>query len=277
MVLASLSRDSLAKALLFTLLLCICLVKNSIAAQHSYSIHHDLGKGFHPRGTSILISNGPSGLTSQVENDEECTTDTSENDILFQKLISEAKMYKLKMIDESTKREAITSVPACSLLRSYFREEISLVLGTNGELLSISHVPQISPLAPKICSAEDVPTNTTFTTTVSFLTSTPAMVIPVILPSQRSRPAGLKFFPSTGNAMPGVEGSEQPNVSFMRKYWYIFLPMVIVSLIGGGEEAPAQQTGGEQRADLGLASASGVAAGAAVGAAGAKARRSKRS
>ena len=74
---------------------------------------------------------------------------------------------------------------------------------------------------------------------------------------------------SDGKPVPGV-GPETQNQSFLRKYWYIILPVMIMSLTGG---APPEEG---ERATTQAAATAGSAAAATAGAA-ARPRRGKRS
>lgn len=198
------------------------------------------------------------------------------------------------------------SVPGCSVRRSNLREEISLSISPTGKLMSVSYRPIISPLAPKICHQlkplsekpetifgklgggnDSVVHNNSmpFKTTVSFDSHTPMMVVPAILTQQRP-PPGLKWYrrnaknnPSPllggakqegGGGIPGLD-DEPPSgwrSSFLYKYWYIILPVVIAGLFGGTDEGdvnnqrtPQQSSGAAATAAVGAVAAGGAAQG----------------
>jgi hypothetical protein len=122
-----------------------------------------------------------------------------------------------------------------------------VTLNERGDAISLSYTPLVSPLAPscaEIVAHELKQEGLEFDSRISYETATPGMVIPPILPTTKPQP-GLKFFPrsQTAPAIPGVnqEGAEERQ-SFLRKYWYIILPLVIMSFLGG-EEPQQQQTG----------------------------------
>ena len=138
----------------------------------------------------------------------------------------------------------------------------------------MAYEPLVSPLAPSCNDFEpsaDVPRN--LPRKFPLETATPGMVLPAVLP-QNKPPAGLKFLKSkNGNkasSNPVLEGMEEEATtpqSFLRKYWYVILPLFIMSLTsgggGGGEEAaphPSQQQqqegAGEQAAVAPVAAAS---------------------
>jgi len=272
-------------------------IKNAIGnKERIYSIQHNLGNGFQPRSSSIHLGIKQSTITTDVvattttTTTNECNSeDKEECDQVemtsFRNLIENKKMYQLKVIDEKTNNEVIMSVPSCSVLRSNFREEVTLHLNPTGDLISMSYKPLISPLASKECdpqksTKQDALPQLNFTTIVSIDTFTPSMVVPLVLPSY-SPPPGVTFFSSfrarmsqqsqqigsDGKPIPGIgpNGDQQQNQSFLRKYWYIILPAMIMTLSGGA--APEEEGEG----------AAGTAAVAGASAAAAKPRRGKRS
>jgi hypothetical protein len=168
------------------------------------------------------------------------------------------------------------------------REEITLMLSNTGKLLSVSYVPLVSPLAPacNTLSPIDVVTSKElkFQTTVDFETATPGMAIPLVLP-QTKPPTGLNFFPrgkdggkdgagSVPLLNPEAKDSTQ-NQSFFIKYWYIVLPLTIMTMLnnGGADEAPSGEGGPPA---TGAVPAAAAAVGVAAVAGGAKPRRGKR-
>lgn len=102
----------------------------------------------------------------------------------------------------------------------------------------------VSPLAPTCEELEDKHTVTEFTTKVAYETANFGMSIPSLLPETKP-PQGLKFFSKPGSKDgPVPQDAPSGPQGFVTKYWYIILPMVLMSLFGG--EAP-QQEGGEQQ------------------------------
>ena len=172
------------------------------------------------------------------------------------------------------------------------REEIALTLGNTGSIISLSFKPLASPLAAPCHEQQPLTKNEKgykFRTSVSFSTSKPALTIPAVLPStkpppgydwiKRAKKTATNDRDSGDNSQgpdaqdtgfdPEAEAAQQAtaNQSFLRKYWYIILPLTLMSLTGG--EEPPQQGG--------AASAGAAAAGAAAASAsGSRQRRGKR-
>lgn len=256
----------------------------------TYKLYHSLGSGQFVERSVVTLSSPDASkeqLSASVEHSDDCIS-PKEVDAMVQ----DGKMYSIRVVDEQGGGSvAMASVPGCDLRRANFREEISLTLGHTGDLLSISYTPLVSPLAPSckslsaLSSEDDPPTELSFTTTsVEFSTATSGMSVPLVLPQTRP-PPGLSFYPrkdsggqGTKTGIPGLDQDNQQSKSFLMRYWYVILPVAIMSLTGGGEEEP-QQEGGAQQQTGGTPAA--VAGGAVAGAAAAvgtaqRPRRGKR-
>jgi hypothetical protein len=190
----------------------------------------------------------------------------------------------------------------------FFREEIGIVLGNTGSIISLSYKPLVSPLAPQCHELDTFAQEATekgrkendFKTKISLSTATPGIVIPAVLPNSRP-PMGYNWIkrspPKTNVPKEGDEGTdssrgggggggpddaffdplkdEKPQQqSFLRRYWYIILPIVIMTFMGPEEPAAPTQSrnGGETGGGISGGSGSNkIAAGV-----GSKQRRGKR-
>lgn len=169
----------------------------------------------------------------------------------------DAALYQMKLGDN-----ILTTVPACHLRRSNFRDELVLNLNDQAELLSLSYHPIISPLAPKSCGAYESPLSgeKAFESKISFETAVSGMVVGKPIKDGKSSikpPPGYKWLPgpkSKGAAFDATPKEEQKPpqgpFEFMKRYWYIFLPVLLMNLLGS-EAPPAQAKeegeGGEQQ------------------------------
>mmetsp|Transcript_9543 Transcript_9543/g.14042 ORF Transcript_9543/g.14042 Transcript_9543/m.14042 type:complete len:308 (+) Transcript_9543:128-1051(+) len=256
----------------------------------TYKIYHSLHSNdiFTPRGTIEL-----STLTTTTENEKETSTEIvasvqqEENCLAnaaeeIDGLVTSGNFYRIKVVDEDTGKSALSSVPACDFRRSNFREEISLSIGHTGSLISVSYKPIVSPLArpcselPPMTSASN--TEFIFQTTVKYTTATPGMTIPVIMPATRppngfgwikrkSRPevaggtgtnaAGTGGDPNSFD--PNAEGENEEHHSFFRRYWYIILPVTVMTFFGSEEPAPEAAQSAGAAAVTAAASATGSA------------------
>lgn len=127
-----------------------------------------------------------------------------------------------------------------------------------------------------------------FRTTVNYSTATPGIAIPSVLPNSNP-PMGYDWIKrskktvggSTENVGEGESSSSEPGFdpgqdkpeqpSFLRRYWYIILPITLMTFMG--TEEPAKE--GAQGSGAGVA-VSSAAAGAAVAGTSNKQRRGKR-
>lgn len=175
-----------------------------------------------------------------------------------------------------------------------------MTFGSHASAISLTYIPLVSPLAPKTCDNEyweqkrsNLPEG--WETRISWETSTPGMVLRTVMPNYKP-PPGLHWLPRVGangnlyqaQGPPGTGGEqggtgggpeqEQAPMAFLRRYWYILLPLFIMNFFGAPEAPPAEGQSG-QAAGGGAAPAGGAAAPAAAPAAGAsppKSRRGKR-
>ncbi|KAL7565135.1 hypothetical protein ACA910_021516 [Epithemia clementina (nom. ined.)] len=174
----------------------------------------------------------------------------------------------------------ITTVSACQLRRANFRDELVLTFGRMGHVVSMAYIPLISPLAPKTCNelpplaASDDNKGIEFTSRISYETAIQGMTLKAILPNY-SPPPGLKMISkkktvssTATKEAPGDKTSSSSGESsnpfgadddqdkkgsedqfdasplgFLKRYWYIILPLMIINFMGKPEEPAEQQQG----------------------------------
>ena len=280
------------------------------ADQRTYTVYHRLGAaagGFSERGSIVLstdaitgdgdsndTNSGPaSALTVTATNAAGCVVPSAVDD-----MVASNSMYTIQVVDDATGQAAMASVPGCDVRRANFREELELTLSEKGSLVSVTLIPLVSPLAPPCASlgplADAEGAVPEFQTTVSYETSKPGMTVPLVLPKVKP-PPGLKLYPRKPAAAAGGEGAggagagsngdgafeedDKPqNQSFLMKYWYIILPLLILQFVGGPEEPPQQEEGGGSEGGnaAGSAAATAVTAGGAAAANAGAAPRQRR-
>ena len=143
-----------------------------------------------------------------------------------------------------------------------------MALDSNAQAISLAYMPLVSPLAPDSCSAYSQDENTKFTTfdsRLSIETTIPAMALRTVLPDYKP-PPGLKAIPGAkkksaaggpGETPLGADPNAPPVdnsfFGFIKRYWYILLPLFIMnSMSAPAEEGQQQQPQGN---DSGTASA----------------------
>lgn len=274
--------------------------------EKTWTLYHSVngGQDFSKRA-SVVLSVDPETDGSV---DLSITNDNSTlNQETFQRVRAEGSLYQLKLVPEGGgdgEDFVLASVPGCQLLRANFREELVISLGPKASAISLTYIPLVSPLAPKSCADpfwdERAKNNNLqdqgWDSRISWETATPGMTLRAVMPSYRP-PVGLKWLPRLGTngklyqakGPPGSAddkggkggGGDAPEVDaspmgFMRRYWYIIVPLMLMNLMG---TEPPPPEGQQQQAQAGAAAAAGgAAAAAAAAAAGAapKQRRGKR-
>jgi hypothetical protein len=140
----------------------------------------------------------------------------------------------------------------------------------------MAYMPLVSPLAPKTCDGLPVVSGEAkFTSRISYETAVPGMTLRTILPSYQP-PPGLKMITKSktvsqtatkespeGKKTPGkpgvlfgaedADGTQQaeqvPDVSpfsFLQRYWYIILPLMIMNFMSPSQEEPKEGASGQQ-------------------------------
>jgi len=254
------------------------IAADSSATSKSWTLHHsfDSGQTFTERGTLTLGFNTDkvdSSLEMKLENNKDCIDIGSTN--------LQSELYQLKITSNTADAEIVTSVPACQIRRANYRDELIVTLNGNAEPVSLDYHPLVSPLAPSceellsLSSTSSEGSNTEFTTTeVKYETATIGMMIPNLLPETKP-PIGLKFFPNSklggGKDGAGIPGDDTQK-SFLVRYWYIILPLVLMSVLGGENPSQQQEAGAGSQGQAARAGAATAAAGAGA----VKQRRGKR-
>lgn len=197
-----------------------------------------------------------------------------------------------------------------------YSDELVLTLGSHANLISVAYMPKISPLAPADCDglpavAAGSGAAVTLQTDVSWETDVPGMMLRTVLP-QYNPPPGLKYLKSTtttgsssgsdgggggattdkppasitgkgssGSGSDGDESEEEMDSSFMafiKKYWYVMLPLILTNLISSpaAKEGEGKEGAGGAQGQGAAPSAVAAAAAAAESPKPASQRRGKR-
>ena len=145
-----------------------------------------------------------------------------------------------------------------------------ITLGPKASAISLTYMPLVSPLAPKSCEdpiwdnkIANLP-DQGWESRISWDTATPGMVLKTVMPQYRP-PPGLKWLPRLGTngklyqaqGPPGEkdgkggggQGGQAPEMDntpmgFIRRYWYILLPLFLANFLGN-DPPPEQQGQGQ--------------------------------
>ena len=253
-----------------------------VAETKSWTLYHSLnGQDFSPRGVVEWSIDGQD-LDYKVVNDADTMSTESVQAML------EYGWYQVKLQASDNQNDfVLATVPACNLLRGNFRDEFHLTMSRvdDNRILSLSYQPLVSPLAPKTCEDISMPSTLQFESKLELVLDTPSMTLKTVLPTSKP-PPGLAFKAnrkgSAGGAVPGVGPGGNPMTaeqepitgptSFIRRYWYVLLPLFLANFVGGGGPAEGEGAGA---AAAGGAAVAGAAVAASSGSPVKKVRRGK--
>ncbi|GLE03549.1 hypothetical protein PINS_up012451 [Pythium insidiosum] len=170
----------------------------------------------------------------------------------LEKLLRRNKHYTLRARSDPldpTSPYVVTSIPMCMLAGTRMREDLAFHLSDNGKLVAIEYLtPYISASTCTEYMKRDLK-NAKFAASGTVLKAQNGPVPPKqVSAKQKKAPKGVK------KPVQAEEGEQAPeeNQSFLRKYWYIILPLVVMSLFGG---EPAPQNAGAPAAGGGAPAA----------------------
>lgn len=193
-----------------------------------------------------------------------------------------------------------TSVPLCSIMQANFRDEMELTLSPTGSILSISYKPLISPLAPSCEELVNImgedQKERSFQSRANIQIGKEGIAIPLLV---QSKPVigykWLKQVRKEGSPAVGTDGEKRvdgpafvdptqteegtQNQSFLRKYWYIILPITLMSMMGGEDPQSSAASSSTSAAAAAASTGPGAVTAAMAGASSASSRqrRGKRS
>ena len=122
----------------------------------------------------------------------------------------------------------VASVPACLLAANKFSEVIQLHVAKSGELVGMEYLsPQMANTCPA-ASDSAIPSGATLSTIV--VVGVPNIASPV--PKAKGAAPGAPVIKGV-DPKAGTEEEGKQSQSFVRKYWYIILPLVLVMSLGG--------------------------------------------
>lgn len=223
----------------------------ALEVEHSFAS----GAPFTPRGHLELT--GSSSRLRSVQFSEALELTSSEVEALKHAITTDG-LYRIRVrssLSNATSPFVMAAVRACDFLRSDFKEELKLLLGKDDTVLSLEYrAPQSIFLSDRTCDSTPVGDRVRFTSMAALASSSPAQAIPLQPPPMGKPPPGVQpILPLGPDGKPQGADPKQSQ-SFLRRYWYIILPVALL-LLGGGE--PEQQQGQGQ----GRAPASGTGSG----------------
>jgi hypothetical protein len=263
-------------------------VSNGKILQTLYVSHAtSSSSAFTDRGTITLTLDEDDNLQVSIENNESIPKIDGDMNSLYKIRVSTSPQPDGRENNTFVQ----TSVPLCSIMQSNFRDEMELTLSPTGSVLSVSYKPLVSPLAPSceevVKIMEEDPKERSFQSRATVQIGKEGIAIPLLVQSKpvmgynwlkQVRKEGSSVGADGENRVDGAafvdptraeEGTQ--NQSFLRKYWYIILPITLMSMLGG--EDPQSSTSSSSTAAA-TAAATGTAMAGASSAS--RQRRGKR-
>lgn len=211
------------------------------ASSTDFQIQHSVNPAspFVDRGTiDVEISKLSKKIITRVKSRDELTMEETK-DILEQALTD--GYYRIRIQAKAGDDEGgyvTASIPACALVIGGFREQLYLHLDFNGNLLGVEYRTPLTKaykckekhLRKKISKlGED---SIKLSTSATSAMPRKAFQVPVVLKGPPAPPPpGMEHLKKKD---PAAENKPE-NQSFLRRYWYIILPMVFILLTSGGK------------------------------------------
>lgn len=169
---------------------------------------------------------------------------------------------------------------------SLVSDEITLTVNNRASVISMAYIPLVSPLAPS-CSEVELKEESEFSSKIVLETGKVGMAMPAVLPATKP-PLGIKVIKGAKTSQKTNAFTEEQEAvttpqGFLKRYWYVLLPILIISITGSGpaEEPPKRGPQGEGSGQEGAAVAAATPAtvvpvAATTPSSGGKQRRGKR-
>ncbi|KAF1772055.1 hypothetical protein GQ600_27800 [Phytophthora cactorum] len=184
------------------------------------------GAPFTPRGVVEIVA---SGSSPKPKVSFSALPALSADDVeKLETLLRQDRQYTVRAKADPADPESpyvMTSVPMCMLAAMRLREDFAFHLSDSGRLVAIEYLTPYLEKMPVLSSSAKAPR----------MRFGPFGTAPKNIVVKRDRaPQGVKPVKSED----GNDEPEEENQSFLRKYWYIILPIVVMSLFGGDGGAP---------------------------------------
>jgi len=212
---------------------------NSKDAVHEYVVEHCFTLPCDPfsvTATSGFVERGLIKYKKSKRHDDYVTIPTNEplsSDAA--QSIAALDIYTVRLVCrtssacETSPLPLFSSINACRLGSSQYKDNFVLHLGTDGNLVSFEYNAD----GDDVCLAESS-SNTEISIRTSALISRPKEM-EVMEPKVDEGPMDEKGQPLKGKAPEGPGGV----FGFFQRYWYIIVPMMILQLAGGAAEPPS--------------------------------------
>lgn len=201
-----------------------------------FEIEHDLGGSFKPRGKVNIIVKADGRQHQIIETDKNGIFSSNIND--FKNLLSKNDLYRIRLrssLNSSSCFSYVTAaIPSCELQKSGFKEDILLYLDVNNSnVIGITYSSPVIALQ-RPCDATKIKTQTlSFHSRIKLAENVIGQTVPlqVLAP----RPLNLQ---KVKLGTEEEQKSEIQNQTFLQRYWYVVVIMIVYLFLGAKEEDP---------------------------------------
>jgi hypothetical protein len=210
----------------------------------------DDGETFTPRGKFTVTLNAEGKYTVS---DMERNGIFAESIESFKTLLRQNDLYRIRtrsLPGSSTAPYVMAALPACELQKSGFKEDLTVFVGPNRNVVGFSYSSPVIALS-RSCDADKVNVPTMLLSRIKVTEGETSMVVPI--QAQGPKPMTLHAV-DTGPFLDEnlkMHGNTQgqggaANQSFLRRYWYIVVFLIIYMIMrdDGPEPAAGEQKGG---------------------------------
>jgi len=200
----------------------------SLVLEHAVSA----GGAFTPRSKVTVVWGGADGKTSVLEVDKSGLHDEAST-TGFRDLIKKNDMYRIRVRANSSDASSSyvsTAIPACELQKSGFKEDLSIYLSVNHDVVGLAYSSPVIAL-PRPCDESKILLPTVFHSRIKIADGEAAMVIPMQAQGPKPQIMGsvdLGPYMDENGKMHGEKGQKAAEQqSFLRRYWYLVVPLVL--------------------------------------------------
>eukprot|EP00455_Lapot_gusevi_P022381 TRINITY_DN2329_c0_g1_i4.p1 TRINITY_DN2329_c0_g1~~TRINITY_DN2329_c0_g1_i4.p1 ORF type:complete len:248 (-),score=24.77 TRINITY_DN2329_c0_g1_i4:48-791(-) len=198
-----------------------------------FNIEHSLSplsERFKPRGRVGFYLSKTGRNAVEFENEPLSAVDTAQ----LQELIHRNGYYRVRFVASGSRGNSapMVSLPACALSLFNFEENFDFYVDGTGHLIGATYLSKY-PFSPSLCANQtksSLPESISFQSTGKLASHISGERPAVEMAAPASNPAGS----------PEAAPANEPG--FIRKYWYILLPVFIVMFCVQAPAEPQQQS-----------------------------------
>lgn len=156
----------------------------------------------------------------------------------LQDLIAKDGLYLIRVsTDDKSTNHVVAAISACHLRLSSFREEMTLHVEGDGLIVGLDYKAPVGPLAStRDCTKMPVPESSQLFTNIKVVRAASAHSVPLQAVANSPPPGLMNLKENIATQDP-----KTGNQSFLVKYWYVFIPLVLSWMFTAGppEQGPA--------------------------------------